>query len=123
MTLQRLQFQNISYCTSNERNIFEAIMNGYNTALLLILLALTFLTSLIHSSVFSHEALLSLRSLAIILIPLPFQSVAEIILKNPHSFKVENIQPLLWMDFTRGVLLTVLIMLVLFVPHVRALKL
>jgi hypothetical protein len=97
---------------------------AYSAILLIILFILTFLTlrSTISLSAFHREGRLSYVAMAITLFPVPIFTVVLAIASTEGVLDDESVMHilLLWVEFTLGVLLPVLIMMTLFLPNVSA---
>ena len=96
-------------------------MDIYNTILSFLLLGLSFITSLIRSpSTFHREAVLSLRAVIVILVPVSSVYIVAIFLNI--YVKLTNLESILWIEIVANICLPMLIMLILFGPSVSKIQ-
>ena len=97
--------------------MFKGLVLSYNMLLLLFLFVLTFLTlRTSRMKKFHREGQLSFIAIAIALFPVPFVVAVALTVIKKDSFRGHV--SFMWLEFTLGVLIPILIMLVLFFPNV-----
>ena len=103
---------------------FIAVLLPYEAFLLVILFVLTFLTlrNTVAGSTFHREGTLSYVATTIVLMLIPVFTVLLAIASTEGAF-MEGVVHIVfvWVEFTVGVLLPMLLMLVLFLPNVSIL--
>ena len=127
MILQRLQIEQYGSCIAMPEDVgdtLEDLLKIYNFSVSVILLGVTFVTSLIKSpSTFHREVVHSLWAVTVALIPVPTLYIYFNFLiyhEWSDSEKVKNLELITWIPLLENVCAAMLIMLILFGPSVSS---
>jgi hypothetical protein len=125
--VQRLQTEEYGSCQADSRDLNYATESSsyiYIILLILILLGISFLTSLIRSpSLFRREAVHSFYAVAIALATIPCLHAPRIVLTSVTIDQgrdvLKHMESILWLPFMDNVCASTLTLLILFGPSVR----